>query len=141
MKYIVIKILQIFATIYAYFYFSGFALPIIKGHYTDDIFENISVLTMCLFFCCALIVSWFKVKIGGILFVLWFVGIFVLSSFFWTDAGMVFVLSIPMLLVGIILFILGYKNKKVKNSTQNISKFEHKKSQVNVVRISLICVQ
>lgn len=111
MKSVVIKVLQIFSTIYAFVYFKGFALPVINGQHTDDAFENISVLSMCIFFCLAVAVSWFRVKMGGLLIMLWFAGITVLCFNFWTDAGMAFVLSIPMFLVGIAMIFLDLKIK------------------------------
>jgi prolipoprotein diacylglyceryltransferase len=117
MKTIFNKLLQIGSTLYGIVYFLGFALPILMGEYSTDKFENISVLTMFLFFAIALILSWIKERTGGILFILWFIGIFILSNFFWTDAGMVLVLSIPILVVGVILFRKGHKNllKNIKN--------------------------
>ena len=109
MKSIFNKTLQIAATIYGIFYFLGFALPVLMGEYATDEFENTSVLTMFFIFAIGLIFSWVKEKIGGFLFILWFIGIFILSNYFWTDAGMVVLLSVPILIVGVILVRKGFK--------------------------------
>jgi len=110
MKSIFKKPLQIAATIYGIVYFLGFALPVLMGEYSKDEFENTSVLTMFFIFAFGLMFSWVKEKIGGFIFILWFIGIFILSFYFWTDAGMVLVLSIPILIVGVILVRKGFKN-------------------------------
>lgn len=114
MKSIFNKPLQIGSTIYGIVYFLGFALPILIGEYSTNKFENISVLAMFFFFAVGLIFSWIKEKTGGLLFCLWFIGIFILSNFFWIDAGMVLVLSIPILIVGVVLFRKGLK-KNIKS--------------------------
>lgn len=115
MKTVFNKLLQIGLTLYGIVYFLGFALPVIMGDYSTNEFENTSVLSMFLFFAIALILSWIKERIGGILFILWFVGIFILSNFFWKDAGMVLVLSIPVLIIGLFLFRKGHKKQLIKH--------------------------
>src|SRR5210317_1271654 len=108
MKSIFIKSLQIFSSIYAVLYFIIFALPILKGVYSDDSLEKITVLIMFLIFVVALYYSWKKPSLGGLFFLVWFTGIIILSNSIWLDAGMAVFLSVPMLIVGMLLFIFGY---------------------------------
>jgi hypothetical protein len=112
------KPLQIISTIYGLLYFLGFALPVIMGNYTTDQFENISVLTMFFLFAIGLIYSWFNDKIGGLLFQFWYLGIWILSFFFWPEAGMVIVLSVPILFIGIFMYHNNYKNVNKERLTK-----------------------
>ena len=111
-----VLILRAFASFYAFMYLMGFGFPVMLGEYSQDSFENTSVLLMCLFFCVALAICWFRLLFGGVLFVLWFIGIFILSFYFWEAAGVAFMLSTPMAAVGIAMIVLGYKRalKKAK---------------------------
>jgi len=118
MKSIFNKPFQIGSTIYGLLYFSGFALPVLMGSYTADKFENISVLTMFFLFTIGLLFSWFNEKIGGLLFQVWYLGIWVLGFFFWPDAGMVIVLSAPILFIGIFMYQNYFKNAAKKRLTK-----------------------
>jgi hypothetical protein len=123
MKSIFNKPLQIASTIYGLLYFLGFALPVLMGNYTADKFENISVLTMFFLFAIGLIYSWFNDKIGGLLFQFWYLGIWILSFFFWPDAGMVIVLSVPILFIGIFMYQKNYRDvNKIRLSKQQIQR-------------------
>lgn len=104
-----VLILRSFASFYALLYLMGFGFPVLLGEYSQDSFENTSVLLMCLLFCIALVICWFRLLFGGVLFLLWFIGIFILSFYFWEGAGVAFVLSTPMAIVAVAMIILGYK--------------------------------
>jgi prolipoprotein diacylglyceryltransferase len=109
MKSMLKKLPQIGLTIYGVFYLLSFGLPALIGNYSTDRFENNSVLAMFVFFTVALIVSWIKEKIGGVLFVLWSIGVFILGTLFWEGAGMAIVLATIVLLVGILIYRNGIK--------------------------------
>ena len=134
MKAIFRNKLQIIATIYGVFYFLGFPLPIIMKEYTTGNFEHITVLLMFLLFAIGLGFSWFNEKVGGLLFQIWYLLIWVLSFFFWPEAGMIIVLSVPILFIGVYIFHNGFKNDKGKY----LEKHQIRKHLLNVLILNYV---
>ena len=100
--------------------------------YTAGNFEHITVLFMFLLFAIGLGVSWFNEKIGGLLFQIWHLLIWVLSFFYWSDAGMIIVLSVPILFIGVYIFHSGFKNDKGKH----LEKHQIQKHLLNVLMLN-----
>lgn len=124
MKLIFNKPLQIGASLYGILYFVGIALPVLTGEFNGGKFENISVLAMFLFFIGGLIYSWFNEHISGLLFQIWYLIIWILSYFFWPGAGLVLVMSFPILLIGIFMYQNAFV-KRIKNSSTKLKLEKH----------------
>lgn len=101
MKTLKDKILQIIAAFYCVLYFAGFVMPFFSGEMSLSNPEDLSVLAAFLVFLCGFAVSWFSERIGGYLLQFWVVFIWALGLFYWPDAGMVMVLSVPVLVIGV----------------------------------------
>lgn len=120
MKTLSKKILQIITAGYCILYFLGFAAPFFQGEMSLSNSEDLSVLLMFIFFFVGFIVSWFKEQIGGILLQVWFVFICLLSSFFWTEAGMILILGFPVLVIGVLLNLKAYKASGEQKPTKQM---------------------
>lgn len=110
--------IQIGAAIYGLFYFFQFALPVILGTYSSNNFENISVLSMFILYFIGFIFSLFRGKVGGLVFQIWFLFIWILGFYFWPDADIAIALAVPVLLMGIFIYQNTHKKTHEKTLTK-----------------------
>jgi len=73
-------------------------------------FEDLSVILLFLFYVAGFILSWFREKTAGYMFISWFIIEVFLGNFVWEDAALVLILGFPLLPIGI--FYVLYANKK-----------------------------
>ncbi len=71
--------------------------------------ESTSVLSLFLFYSAAFVLSWFKEKTAGYMFVSWYVLMMALAITIWTDAGMTIIMGFPLLPIGAFYVLYAYK--------------------------------
>jgi hypothetical protein len=62
--------------------------------------DSVSVILLFLFYVAAFILSWFREKTAGYMFVLWYILMMTLAFYLWTAAGMTIILGFPVLPIG-----------------------------------------
>lgn len=112
MKTILKKLFPILISVYGLLYMAGFVIPLFADKKMIAGTEEISVLSMFLFYLVGLGFSWFNEKIGGILIQLWYFAIWFCCFFFWPDSGMVPVLAFPGWVLGILMHLSGFKTSR-----------------------------
>ncbi|HLN20577.1 MAG TPA: hypothetical protein VK213_05770 [Bacteroidales bacterium] len=123
MKILKNKALQLIASVYCVLYFVGFVLPFFTGEMSFSNSEDVSVLGAFLLFFFGFALSWGNEGIGGYLLQSWVFSIWALGLFYWTDAGMVIVLSVPVLVIGVFLSRKAYLKSGEPKSKQSDRKF------------------
>lgn len=71
--------------------------------------ESASVLSLFLFYLTAFVLSWFREKTAGYMFVSWYVLMMALAIHIWTDAGMTIIMGFPLLPIGAFYVLYAYK--------------------------------
>jgi len=111
------KLFPILVSVYGLLYMGSFVIPLFWDKEMIAGAEEISVLSMFLFYLVGLGISWFNERLGGILIQLWYFGIWVLCFFFWPGSGMIPILAFPGWVLGILMQLSGFKaSRKPKPS-------------------------
>ena len=97
---------------YCIIYFIGFVFPFFIGEMSLSNPLDLSVLLMFLFFLTGLVFAWFNGFIGGLILMLWHLSIWIIGLYYWPDAGMVIILSFPVLILGSLLLLEYHRSKK-----------------------------
>ena len=133
------KLFPILASVYGLLYLDAFIMPLLIDKEMIGGTEDISVLSIFLFYLGALGISWFNEKIGGILIQLWYFGIWFFCFFFWPDSGMIPILAFPGWLFGILMHLSGFKtSREPKPSNQLQWKFILRILMINYAALYLV---
>lgn len=110
MKQATNKLFPILVSVYGLIYMAAFTIPMFMDKEMIAGAENISVLSMFLFYLVGLGLSWFSEKIGGIMLQLWYIGIWFCCFFLWPGSGMIILLAFPGWVLGILMHLSGFKS-------------------------------
>lgn len=101
-------LLNILITVTLIFYFLLFLDEITPPFYNQTAFGLFMVYAMFIIFLAAYYFSWKNEKISGIILLVWYVLLWVLGLWVWTNAGMAIGLATPIPFLGILLIIYSY---------------------------------
>ncbi len=105
------KILKLLASIYGLLY----VLFMVSGQYGDSGYEPLVVKILFAIFLVGYLTIWKNEIYGGLIFVLWWIGLWYLGIFIAEhDKGAGVVMGAPLFVLAIFFIISGYKNRKAK---------------------------
>ena len=74
--------------------------------------EAITTFLLFLFYVAAFILSWFREKTAGYMFISWYVFMMALAIYVWNDAGMTIILGFPLLPIGVFYVLYAYRKDR-----------------------------
>ena len=113
-------LLRILTTLAAIIYAVIFIGEITPPFYESG-FGVVIVYVLFAFFLLGYFYLWKNEKISGVILVIWYGLLWIAGVWIWTNAGMVLVLGIPILLLGALLLIRRY-SRNIKKFFQNLYK-------------------
>jgi hypothetical protein len=80
--------------------------------FTEPLFGVAMVYVLFLFFLLGYYHVWKNEKFSGKIFIAWYILLWALALFVWTNAGLTLVMGFPIFVLGILFLIFGIFNKK-----------------------------
>ena len=105
------KILKVLISIYALLY----VLFMVSEQYGDAEYEPLVVKILFAIFLMGYLITWKSEIYGGLIFVLWWIGMWYLGIFIVEqDKGAGVAMGTPLFILAILLIVSGYKSRKSK---------------------------
>ena len=109
------KTLRVLTSIYALLYVALIVSAIFDEGFRKQGADTLVVFIPLVIFLVGYVVIWKNEIYGGLIFILWWIGMwyvgFILSE---TDKGVAVVMGFPLFVLAILFIVSGYKNRKVK---------------------------
>jgi hypothetical protein len=109
------KILQIITSVYAALYITGMVISFFRGEISYlNLIDNLSLLLLIIFIV-GFALSWTKVKMAGIVFMVWNACVWIYDIYLTRDnkdSGMLCIMAVPILVIGAFLLLQWYKTSR-----------------------------
>ncbi|MGD9931072.1 MAG: hypothetical protein AB7U05_13720 [Mangrovibacterium sp.] len=112
------KIITLLTGIYGALYFWGFIVPFFTGELSFFIPNDRLVFLLFVLFWAGYLCSFWYKKLAGMVYMVWYAGVFILSTILDKSDGMPIVLGFPMVVIGAFLYLEGCKEEARTKMTE-----------------------
>jgi hypothetical protein len=115
-----LRYLRIIAVIYAAMYLTVIVSSFYNRELSFHKFKDTLFFVLFIIFLSGIVLLWTKERISGIIFMVWnaFIWIFDLQLTIGDDSGMISILTVPVMVIGALLYLEWYKNSR--NTQQSV---------------------